>query len=82
MRIAALVIGGLVVGQLAGCGSCVQDDPPAPTTSVDTKGNPRKPLDLRAVDKRLSQFSDADLGDTSMNAAGADASTAAPAAGD
>lgn len=53
----AIVAIGLVLGQVAGCGSCVKDDPPQ--QSVEPGGRARKPIDLRAADKNLSQFSDA-----------------------
>jgi hypothetical protein len=50
--LAAFVATGFVLAQLAGCGGCVKDDPePSGAT-----GSGRKPIDLRAVDQRLSQF--------------------------
>ena len=55
--LAACALAGLVLAQLAGCGGCVKDDPPPPGS---TPGTARKPIDLRAADKRLSQFSNQD----------------------
>ena len=60
--LAAIVGMGLVVGQLAGCGSCVKEDDPQTTTATDPNAvPPRKPINLRAADRRLSQYSDANL---------------------
>jgi hypothetical protein len=50
------IAAALVLAQLAACGSCVKDDP-TPADPVATGG--RKPIDVRAFDKRLSQFSEA-----------------------
>lgn len=51
---AVLVVSGMVLAQLAGCGSCVKDDPPSGRASG------KKPIDLRAADKRFSQYSEPD----------------------
>ena len=59
----AVVAAGIVLAQVVGCGSCVKDDPQP--TSTDG----RKPINLKAADKRFSQFSDG------AAAAAADAST-------
>lgn len=45
----------MVLAQVAGCGSCVKDDP-QPSTSVTTGGKERKPINLKAADKKLSQY--------------------------
>ena len=51
----ALAVAGLVLAQLAGCGGCVKDDPNKSDPAAASGG--RKPIDLRAADKKLSQFS-------------------------
>lgn len=67
-----LAIVGLVLGCMAGCGSCVKDDPqPAPPV-VGEGVPPRKPLNMKAVQKGLSQFSDAAEGDASSSDAATD----------
>ena len=43
---------------MAGCGSCVKDDPEQQATP-NPGAHPRKPLNLKAVDKNLSQFGEA-----------------------
>jgi hypothetical protein len=48
----AFVAAGLVLAQVAGCGSCVKDDPPK------EQAGGRKPINLRAADKRFSQYTD------------------------
>jgi hypothetical protein len=53
--LAAIMATGMVLAQLAGCGGCVKDDP-AQSDPAATGGG-RKPMDLRAADKKLSQFS-------------------------
>ena len=55
--LAAFAVAGIVLAQLAGCGGCVADDP-APESNPGSSG--RKPIDLRAADKRLSQFGNQD----------------------
>lgn len=50
----ALAACGLCFAQVVGCGSCVKEDEPQSTPST---GVERKPIDLRAADKRLSQYS-------------------------
>jgi len=56
-RLAALSrsLVAVALAQVTACGSCVKDDP-APA-SFDAAGE-RKPIDLRAADKRLSQYSE------------------------
>lgn len=46
---AAVVI---VLAQLVGCGSCVKDDPRPSTTN----GKERRPLNLKAADKKLMPY--------------------------
>lgn len=54
----------VALAQVTACGSCVKDDP-VPATVGDAAGE-RKPIDLRAADKRLSQYSEtAQLGQDS-----------------
>ena len=55
---AAFAVAGIVLAQLAGCGGCVADDPTPESNAAGSGG--RKPIDLRAVDKRLSQFGSQD----------------------
>jgi hypothetical protein len=50
---AAWVVAGIVLAQLVGCGSCVKEDEAQPDPGTSTG---RKPIDLRAADKRFSQF--------------------------
>ena len=52
MRRAAL---GMFLAQGLGCGGCVKDDPPSPGSQVV-----RPPVNMKAIDKRLSQFSTID----------------------
>ncbi len=52
--VAAFAVTGIVLAQLAGCGGCVKDDPAQQSSPAASGG--RKPIDLRAADKRLSQF--------------------------
>lgn len=66
--LAALAVAGMVLAQLAGCGGCVKEDPAQQSNPASSGG--RKPIDIRAADKRLSQFS----ADPNHDAA-ADAST-------
>ena len=56
--LAAIAALGLVLAQLAGCGGCVKDDPASQSSPAGSSG--RKPIDLRAADKRLSQFGSQD----------------------
>jgi hypothetical protein len=49
---AAFVLGGIVLAQLVGCGSCVKDE----DVQQQQPGSGRKPIDLRAADKRFSRF--------------------------
>jgi len=65
--LAAFAVAGFVLAQLAGCGGCVKDDP---AQNDPAQAGRRKPIDIRAADKRLSQFS----ADPNHDAA-ADAST-------
>jgi type IV pilus biogenesis protein CpaD/CtpE len=44
----------IVLAQAAGCGSCVKDDPQS--TSTDPNVRARKPITLKAVDQKLTQF--------------------------
>ena len=53
--LAAFAAAGMVLAQLAGCGGCVKDDPGQQSNPASSGG--RKPIDLRAADKKLSQFS-------------------------
>ena len=53
--LAAFAVIGMVLAQLVGCGGCVKDDP-----AQQNPGSGRKPIDLRAVDKKLSQFGNQD----------------------
>ena len=71
---AALV--GIALAQATGCSSCVKDEPPVETQGPGITGD-RKPINLKAADKKLSQFSDtAQLGDAARaTEAPADAST-------
>jgi hypothetical protein len=55
--LAAVAATGMVLAQLAGCGGCVKDD--AQQSNPAASGG-RKPIDLRAADKRLSQFTTPD----------------------
>jgi hypothetical protein len=66
-RSALLAFAGatFVLAQVAGCGSCVKDDP---QPSVTVNGKERKPIDLKAADKRLTPF-------TVREAGAADAAT-------
>ena len=57
--LAACALAGMVLAQLAGCGGCVKEDDPAQQSSPAASGA-RKPIDIRAADKRLSQFSTPD----------------------
>ena len=56
--LAAVAVTGMVLAQLAGCGGCVKDDSGQQSNPAASGG--RKPIDLRAADKRLSQFSATD----------------------
>ena len=56
--VAAFAALGLVLAQLAGCGGCVKDDSAEQANPAGSSG--RKPIDLRAADKRLSQFGNQD----------------------
>ena len=56
--VAAFAALGLVLAQVAGCGGCVKDDHAEQANPVGASG--RKPIDLRAVDKRLSPFGNQD----------------------
>ncbi len=56
--LAAFAVAGIVLAQLAGCGGCVADDPAPQSNPAGSSG--RKPIDLRAADKRLSQFGNQD----------------------
>jgi type IV pilus biogenesis protein CpaD/CtpE len=53
--LAAVAFAGMVLAQLAGCGGCVKDDPAQQSSPAASGG--RKPIDLRAADQKLSQFS-------------------------
>ncbi|MDB4935373.1 MAG: hypothetical protein JWP87_2345 [Labilithrix sp.] len=48
----------LLLAPLAGCGSCVKDESPSSESPQPGAPNAKKPLDLRAADKRFSQFSE------------------------
>ena len=54
--IRTLAVAGLVLAQLTGCGGCVKED--APQSDPAATGG-RKPIDPRAIDIRLTQFSEA-----------------------
>jgi len=56
--LAALAVSGMVLAQVAGCGGCVKDEPADQSNPAASGG--RKPIDLRAADKRLSQFTATD----------------------
>lgn len=62
---AAFVVAGIVLAQLVGCGGCVKDEEVQP--QHDASG--RKPIDLRAADKRFSPFTvhDAEASDASAD---------------
>jgi type IV pilus biogenesis protein CpaD/CtpE len=45
----------VVLAHLVGCGSCANDEP----QSEPVASGGRKPIDMRAADKRFSQFSEA-----------------------
>jgi hypothetical protein len=53
--LAAFAALGMVLAQVAGCGGCVKDEQSNPAAAGG-----RKPIDLRAADKRLSQFTTPD----------------------
>lgn len=53
--LAALAVAGIVLAQVTACGGCVKDDPAGSSGPAASGG--RKPIDLRAADKKLSQFS-------------------------
>ena len=55
--LAAFAVAGLVLAQLAGCGGCVKDDAAKSDPGAEADGSGRRPIDLRAADKKLSQFS-------------------------
>jgi hypothetical protein len=57
--VAAFAVAGMVLAQLAGCGGCVKEDEPAQQSNPAASGG-RKPIDIRAADKRLSQFTTPD----------------------
>ena len=52
----AFAVAGMILAQLTGCGGCVKDDASQESNPASSGGG-RKPIDLRAADKRLSQFS-------------------------
>ena len=54
--LAAVAAVGMFLAQAAGCGGCVKDDP---TPAAGTEGT-RPPVNMKAIDKRLSQFSTID----------------------
>ena len=54
--LAAAAAVGVFLAQAAGCGGCVKDDPPQPGSGPSDQ-LPSKPVNMKAIDKRLSQFS-------------------------
>jgi hypothetical protein len=53
-RRAAFLVGSLVLAQLAGCSSCVKDEPQPETISPSDR--PVKPL-VKGMDQKLTAFS-------------------------
>jgi hypothetical protein len=43
----------LVLAQVAGCGSCVKDEPHPTSTATGTE---RKPINLKAADKKFTHY--------------------------
>ena len=68
--LAAVAAVGVFLAQAAGCGGCVKDDPQP--GSGPSEQMPSKPVNLKAIDQRLSQFSLVDDAAADASAGGTD----------